>query len=262
MKIKNLINHPFESAKLISKVFIDKLFYKFIENQSKKFFEYNDLDKYFILGNHEELKIEYIDIKYLYNQVIKRNPKCVLEFGSGFSTIAIALALKKNDELYKTGGKLFSVDGNEEWIKNTRNKINKDLTKYIKFIFDKPYISTHKGQLVSYHKNLPDISPNFIYLDGPAPDDVIGDINGLSFNSKIIKDDDENIFFKKNSRRIVAADVLLYESTAPSDFFILVDRRYSNSNFLEKNLIYDYKIIKNIIFGGKVTFQKKYQPYP
>ena len=30
-----------------------------------------------------------------------------------------------------------------------------------------------------------DISPNFIYLDGPAPDDVIGDINGLSFNSKI-----------------------------------------------------------------------------
>ena len=47
-----------------------------------------------------------------------------------------------------------------------------------------------------------------------------------------------------------------------TNFFIFTDRRYTNSNFLEKNLKYNYKIKKNITSGGCITFEKKYQPYP
>ena len=64
-------------------------------------------------------------------------------------------------------------------------------------------------------------------------------------------------FFEKNStsqemkfiRRIVAADILLYESSAPADFFILADRRYVNCNFLVNNLKYSYKVKRNIAYG-------------
>ena len=159
-------------------------------------------------------------------------------------------------------GKLFSVDGNKKWLENTENKLHEDLLEYAKFYYSKPYISKFKDQIVTYHEILPDISPNFIYLDGPAPYDVVNTINGITFNQKTIKKENENVFFEKSTRRIVSADVLMYESTSPADFFILVDKRYSNANFLEKTLLFDYIVKKRLHFGGTVTFEKKYQPYP
>ena len=179
----------------------------------------------------------------------------------------MALALKENESKNNILGKLFSVDGNKEWIENTKSKISKDLKKYVQFHFSKATIAKHNGSIVSFHESLPNVSPNLIYLDGPSPLDVGGNIHGLSFQSKPIKKDDdpnEEVFYNynNNSRRIIAADPLLYESTAPADFFIFIDRRYTNANFLEKNLIYSYKIKKDISFGGVITFEKKYQPYP
>ena len=147
-------------------------------------------------------------------------------------------------------------------MENTKNKLDKNLLDYVKFYYSKPYISKYKDQLVTYHEVLPDISPNFIYLDGPAPDDVVNTLNGITFNSKTIKNENGKVFFEKKSRRIVSADVLMYESTSPSDFFILVDKRYSNANFLESSLLFDYIVKKQLYFGGTVTFEKKYQPYP
>jgi len=112
---------------------------------------------------------------------------------------------------------------------------------------------------------LPNISPNFIYLDGPNTESVRGKIRGLSFGEKIpdprsdrmIKTREGNML----NRRIVASDILLYESSSPSDFFVLVDRRYVNTNFLINNLKYKYTLKKDLAFGI-VTFERKYQPYP
>jgi len=246
--IINLVKYPLLSIKLFIKILKDIFLKKVVEKNSKNFFENNNMIKYFISGAEKEVCPDYIDLKNLYGLIRERKPKCVVEFGSGFSTIAITLALKENKLKDNVSGRLFSVDGNEDWIKNTEKKINSELKKFVKFHYSKPIIARYNGQIVSLHDNLPDVSPNFIYLDGPSPLDVVGEKHGLSF--------------KSNSRRIVAADPLLYESTAPADFFILVDRRYTNSNFLEKNLIYDYKVVKKIHFGGFVTFEKKYQPYP
>tara|TARA_B110000037_G_C17012322_1_gene461841 strand:+ start:195 stop:995 length:801 start_codon:yes stop_codon:yes gene_type:complete len=260
--ITNFLRYPFLSSKLLVKIFKDIFFKKIIKNNSKKFFDKKDLLQYFISGEEKEIHPDYTDLKNIYELIIKRKPKCIVEFGSGFSTIAICLALKENELKNKISGRLFSVDGNEDWIKNTENKIANDLKKYVQFHYSKASISSHNGQIVSYHNNLPNVSPNFIYLDGPSPLDVGGNINGISFQSKNINNNDSSVFYKNNSRRIVSADPLLYESTAPSDFFILVDRRYTNTNFLEKNLVFDYTVKKDISLGGVVSFEKKYQPYP
>ena len=266
-KIFNLINHPLLTLSLFHKVLKNFFLKKYIEKNSKNFFVKNNLIKYFEINNQEELPPEWSDLKHIYSIVRKRKPLCIVEFGSGCSTLAIALALKENELKDKISGRLFSVDGNKKWIENTKTKTAEDLKKYIQFHFSKAVISNHNGLIVSLHESLPNVSPNLIYLDGPSPEDVSGNINGLSFQSKPIKKDDDpnnEIFYDycNNSRRIVSADPLLYESTAPADFFIFTDRRYTNANFLEKNLKYSYKVKKDITLGGCVTFEKKYQPYP
>ena len=73
----------------------------------------------------------------------------------------------------------------------------------------------------------------------------------------IVKTREDNMW----NRRIVASDILLYESSSPSDFFILVDKRYVNVNFLINNLKYKYTVKKDLAFGI-VTFEREYQPYP
>ena len=73
--------------------------------------------------DEKEIEPEYDDLRNLYKLIRKRKPKCVLEFGSGFSTIAISLALKDNWEKDKVMGNLYTVDGNEKWLLNTQNKM-------------------------------------------------------------------------------------------------------------------------------------------
>jgi hypothetical protein len=89
-------------------------------------------------------------------------------------------------------------------------------------------VGNFNGQLCHYYVNLPDIVPDFIYLDGPDPKDVNGDINGLSF--------------KCDERTVMAADILLMEPTLLPGTFILVDGRTNNARFLERNLLRNFRI--------------------
>ena len=126
MKLKKIINlfcYPYLHFKLLLKIILDKYFKTYFEKKAENFFIKNNQLPYFRLGKDNELKPEFVDLKNLYNLIIERKPRCVLEFGSGFSTIAIALALKKNSELNNVQGKLFSLDGNEKWLENTKNKL-------------------------------------------------------------------------------------------------------------------------------------------
>ena len=262
-KFKNWLFHPVLFLQLLSSI-IKKKFIPIYERKAIDFFKSKDIYKYYVSGNKDEIKPELIDLKNIFELITYRKPKCVLEFGVGFTTIGISLALKENE---KNGffGHLHTVDTEKSWIKNTEEKFPSNLKKYVTFHYSPCSVSTVDYQLVSKYDNLPNISPNFIYLDGPSPDSVKGKIRGLDFNEQnsnfkgdgIDKTKEDNRWY----RRIVASDILLYESSSPSDFFILVDRRYVNVDFLINNLKYKYTVKKDLALGI-VTFEKKYQPYP
>ena len=203
------------------------------------------------------IKPDFIDLKRIYDLVLKRKPKCILEFGSGFSTIAFALAARENETNYNIPTRIFSLESDINWLKNTQKILPLELKKYVNFSFSKNKIICWANQISTIHEILPDISPNLIYLDGPSPEIVDGNLNNLTFKSKIYYNENNSIFYKRGTRNIVSADPLMYESTAPNDFFILIDRRYAAANFIQKNLKYSYKIIKSPYFGGYVTFEKK-----
>lgn len=82
-------------------------------------------------------------------------------------------------------------------------------------------IGTFQGQLCHYYEILPDVNPDFVYLDGPDPKDVKGSIRGLSFEC--------------DERTVMAGDLLLMESILLPGSFILVDGRTNNARFLSRN---------------------------
>ena len=262
-KYKNWLFNPVSFLQLFS-AFIKKKFIVYYERRAVNFFKSKDIYKYFVSGETSEAKPEFIDLKNIFELITSRKPRCILEFGVGFSTICICLALKENE---KNGfsGELYTVDAEKNWLKNTENKLPSELKKYVTFHYSSCSASTVNNQLVSIYDDLPNISPNFIYLDGPSPESVMGNVRGLGFGKKIsdlksdetIKTQESNTWY----RRIVASDILLYESSSPSDFFILIDRRYVNMNFLSNNLKHKYTLKKDLAFGI-VSFEKKYEPYP
>lgn len=144
---------------------------------------------------------------------------------------------KANEEKENFETRIFSVDSNINWIKNSEKKLSPILKKYINFQYSKTKIINYKEQIASIHENLPDISPNLIYLDGPSGEDVNGDIYNISFKSKNFYNEDNSIFYKNNGRRIVSADPLFYESSSPADFYISRPQVLCGKFFREKSYV-------------------------
>ena len=187
-------------------------------------------------GENRAIPPELPDLANLHRLVRRRRPNVVLEFGSGYSTVVIAHALSLNadDDRSRGGGteppRLWSVDANEHWLETTRKRVPPRLGRFVEFWHSPSHIHLMHGQLVSLFDRLPNIVPDFIYLDGPDPRQVQGDVHGLGF---AIGDD--------GYRHPLAADVLLYESTLQSGFFLLLDNRYVNAHFLRANLKRRYR---------------------
>ena len=93
--------------------------------------------------------------------------------------------------------------------------------EHVNFHYSEIKIDTFNGRVCHFYDNLPDIIPDFIYLDGPNPKDVKGSVNGITFQC--------------DERTVMAADLLLMESILLPGTFILVDGRTNNARFLKNN---------------------------
>lgn len=214
--------------------------YNFSKNEAKEILQEEGCLEFLKHGMENELSPEWDDLARIYYLVRKRKPFKVLEFGSGYSTLIIAYALKKNWDEYLEGlsaeeepvrkyekPQLVALESSEKWQKNTLEKLESvHLSEYVRIEISDVEIAEYNGQICHYYKSLPDIVPDFVYLDGPDPATVKGTINGLSF---------------KNIRRtVMSADILKYESTLLPGFFMIVDGRTNNCRFLNRNLQRNY----------------------
>ncbi|MDH4226864.1 MAG: hypothetical protein OEV59_03795 [Deltaproteobacteria bacterium] len=184
--------------------------------------------------------LQVADLVRLHKLVRSRKCFTVLEFGIGYSTMVMADALRKNEIEWNALPdkpevrnrfmfKIFSVDASMHWIEQTKGKIPEDLRDRVHVQQSDVVIGTHIGQICHYYKNLPDVVPDFIYLDGPTPKDVQGQVNGLSFQC--------------DERTVMSADLLLMEPTFLPGTFIIIDGRTNNARFLERNFTRKYEII-------------------
>lgn len=172
------------------------------------------------------------DLIQLHKFIRERHFFTVLEFGLGYSSIIISDALYKNQKDFEKleaipdirnryKFQLFCVDSSRKWIKFVKRSFPLHLKDRVHISYSRVKIGTYQDQLCSYYESLPDVIPDFIYLDGPDPQKVKGKVNGLSF--------------KCLERTVMSGDLLLMESTFLPGTCILVDGRTNNSRFLKHN---------------------------
>ena len=153
------------------------------------------------------------------------------------------MSFDKNKQKKIRNSKMFQiycVDSSKKWITNTSKKVPNHLKKIIKFNHSKVKTILYNGEVCHVYSKIPNINPEFIYLDGPHPLDPVGKIYDISFNCK--------------ERTPVSADICFLESTLLPGTSILVDGRTNNVRFLQRNLKRKYKIKWDR--HGDVTFFK------
>lgn len=172
------------------------------------------------------------DLTRIHQLIRSRKSFTVLEFGLGYSTIIIADALRKNKLEFEALSEkpdlrnrflfqVFSVDADKNWISHTKSNFPQHLRSFVHFHHSEVSIGTFNDRMCHFYDNLPDIIPDFIYLDGPSPKDVKGSINGMSFQC--------------DERTVMSGDLLLIEPILLPGTFILVDGRTNNARFLANN---------------------------
>lgn len=173
------------------------------------------------------------DLVNLHREIRQRAPKTVLEIGVGFSTIIMCDALHRNALEGRGDGKLWTIDTSQKWIGNTQEKLPGKLQKYCKFVHSRAAVRDWNGELCHTFVELPNITPDMIYLDGPYGSDVENMRDGLGFE-----------VFEGQKRSIMSADVLLFENSlnVRSKFILIVDGRYNNVQFLKRNLKRKYRV--------------------
>ena len=161
----------------------------------------------------------------------------VLEFGVGYSTKVIAHSLSSNEKKYsdsldgiRTDGyfKVFSVDSSRKYLNLTKNSLEKELLDYCEFSFSKLETVLVNNKITTQYKKIPNIRPDFIYIDGPSQwDGIEGSINGL---------DTKNI-----DRMPISSYVILFEYFLTPGTVIYLDGRTTNARFLLNNLQRNWK---------------------
>lgn len=204
-----------------------------IRKQAEAYCEKVGLKDCLTEGDASEIDRVYTDLSYIHQLVRDLKPSNIVELGVGFSTLTMAHALMMNGS-----GTVHSVDANKHWIENTRKKIPEELRPFVRIRHSRVRTHLINGQLCTLFDELPNVQPEFIYVDAPHGKDVEDKVHGLDF----MLDDGDMV------RPPVAADPLLYESTAPSTFFILVDGRDRNVEFLRRNLQGRYRYQRSGVF--------------
>ncbi|MDB9898658.1 hypothetical protein OAD25_03150 [Gammaproteobacteria bacterium] len=172
------------------------------------------------------------DLCRLHYIVLSNKMINVLEFGSGFSSVVISHALMilknefhswANENLRsKDPFKLFSVDENEYFSNLTTKRIGVSLQEYASISSSNVTLKTHDSRYCTFFDNVPNVSPDFILLDGPDQYAAKDSINGFQISDA--------------ARMPMSADILGFEFFLNPGTLILVDGRTANVRFLKQYL--------------------------
>ncbi|MDP6564267.1 MAG: hypothetical protein QF578_05525 [Alphaproteobacteria bacterium] len=155
---------------------------------------------------------DWSDLWFLYAMVRARRPKSILEFGSGCSTIVYAQALADNTA-EGAPGFLHSLDADPHWGQVTIDSMPAHLRDVCRVTATERVPADIDGTKVWRFRDVPDVTPDLIYLDGPA----------------------------LTPERRAAIDVLDLEDRFPPGFRLLVDGRSYNCALLERHFKRRYR---------------------
>jgi hypothetical protein len=162
---------------------------------------------------------DHADLWFLYRMVRERKPQCILEFGAGCSTVIMAQALLDNASgSTEQAGRLYSVDTVPFWADISKDLMPAHLKEIVKISCSEVVEVVCHGVTVLHHAQVPDVIPDFIYLDGP------------DFTAQQVK---------------IVCDPVEIEGRLRKGFCMVVDGRTENTKFLKDRLSRRYTVSHN-----------------
>lgn|SRR5690349_471056 len=175
---------------------------------------------------------KYDDLCRLHWIALSRKVINILELGSGYSTAVLADAMRILNKHFGKWAKksirsdnpfhVYAVEEEQRFLEITQLRLGSKLQTFATVSRSSVDILIHDNRIASIYTKLPNISPDFIYLDGPSQFATTQEIHGFSFNSK--------------ARMPMSADVLRFEFFFEPGTLILVDGRTANARFLKSYL--------------------------
>ncbi|MDC2991420.1 hypothetical protein OAZ12_01080 [Candidatus Pelagibacter sp.] len=176
---------------------------------------------------------EIMDLYRLHEFIILNKRLTILEFGSGWSSLVLAHALMINQKKYKTVNKkirksnlfeLHILENERKYLNITKKrniKILGSFNKKINYFFSNCKMTTYNGKFCTEYLKLPQVNPDFIYLDGPDQFKVLGKKNNFTTNH--------------TDMMPMVSDILKFENFLIPGTIIVIDGRTANSQFLKNN---------------------------
>jgi hypothetical protein len=201
---------------------------------------------------------EFSDLYFLYKTTRESHAISILEFGSGYSTLIFVIALYQNylqfgqDYLKKCTHpnpfELLTIDASEFFLQKSLNRIPQELQKFVKGhnsdveLFE---FNGAGGQIANRWTDLPNFTPDLIYIDGPDPEQIPTKING---------------YRSKDFSLPMSADILQREFFLWNGTQIIMDGRGANAEFLLKNLKRDWHYLKDS-YNDRHIFRLNSEPW-
>jgi hypothetical protein len=204
------------------------------------------LDRSVVAFEEKPFEPEYGDLCRLHYLALRRKFINVLEFGSGFSTVVIADALRllmnhfgswtKKNVRCENPFHVFSVEEEQRFLEITQKRLGSLLSQFATVSRSSVELIKFDNRFATVYSRLPNICPDFIYLDGPSQLGTTAELNGFSFNSP--------------ARMPMSADILRFEFFLEPGTLILVDGRTQNARFLKaylkRNWLYQHDPVGDI----------------
>ncbi len=191
--------------------------------------KYGALDAAVIPEADKPCEPVYADLCRLHWLALKRRALNVLEFGSGFSTAVLADAMRRLHGAFAgwAGANLrvdepfhvYSIEEEQRFLDITKARLGETLAPFADVSRSSVTLGLHDNRICTFYDRLPNISPDFIYLDGPSQYASMAELNGFSIASR--------------ARMPMAADLLRFEFFLEPGTLIVVDGRTANARFLQ-----------------------------
>tara|TARA_A100001015_G_C15012660_1_gene723937 strand:+ start:1359 stop:2174 length:816 start_codon:yes stop_codon:yes gene_type:complete len=233
---------PKKNKKFIENFFVKKGL-KLLVDLSKKKQEIKRLKLINLKPSLEPTPPELGDLYNLYQYVFLNKRVTICEFGSGWSSLVLNLALWDLKKKYQKDVKnlrssnpfeLFVIDDVKRYLNISKKRIEKfnkilKIKKPIKvnFSLSDVEMTVFNDRICNHFKKLPLCNPDFIYLDGPNQFKIKKEINGITI--------------KHPDLMPMNCDLLKFEYFYKPGTIIVCDGRGSNAKFLKDNFKRNWK---------------------
>ena len=186
------------------------------------------------------------DLARLHWIVLNRKVLTALELGSGHSTAVMANAMSILSPHFGNWAAenlrvaqpfhVYAVE-EEQWFADiTTRRLKPNLTEFATVSRSSVQMILHDNRIATLYTKLPNVSPDFIYVDGPSQFATSEELNGFAFGDQC--------------RMPMSADVLRTEFFLEPGTLILIDGRTANARFLKsylrRNWRYDHDTIGDV----------------